>query len=49
VVAVSEEGKAGHGQFLVRFGDGEGDRPFSQAFGAAHARDDSQLGRGDNP
>ena len=49
VIAVGEEGQAGHGQVLVGFGDGEGDRPFGQAFGAAHGLDDSQPGRGDNP
>jgi hypothetical protein len=49
VVAVGQEGQPGHGQVLVSFGDGEGDRPFGQAFDTAHGCDDNQPGRGDNP
>jgi hypothetical protein len=36
VIVLGQEGQADHGQVLIRFGDGEGDRPFGQAFGAGH-------------
>jgi hypothetical protein len=36
VIVLGQEGQAGHGQVLVGLGDGEGNRPFGQAFGAAH-------------
>jgi hypothetical protein len=35
-VVAGEEGQAGHGQVLVRFSQGEADRPLGQAFGAGH-------------
>jgi hypothetical protein len=35
VVAVGQEGQASHGQVLISFGDGEGDRSFGQVVGAA--------------
>ena len=36
VIAVDEEGQPGHGQVLVRLGNGEADRLFGQTLGAAH-------------
>jgi hypothetical protein len=49
VIALGQEGQPGHGQVLVGLGNGEADRPLRQTLNAAHACDDSQSSRGDNP
>jgi hypothetical protein len=48
VIVLGEEGQAGYGQVLVDLGEGEADRPFGQAFDAAHGCDDSQPVRSGN-